>query len=238
MRVFVTGATGFIGSALVKDLIAAGHQVIGVYRSEEKGRALSAAGAEAYRGSIDDPETLKAGAARSDGVIHLAFNHDFSQFAATAKPTDGSSRRSLPPLRARTGRSSSPPGPRSPRSRQARRPRKMRPGSAPRISLAPPPRKRRSGGREGRQGRRSFACLRSMTPRDRASSRPGSRSRGRRASSPMSGTERIAGRRRMFRTSPAFTGWRSKRRNRTRSITRSRKKASRRATSRRRSAGG
>ena len=85
MRVFVTGATGFIGSALVKDLLAAGHQVIGVYRSEEKGRALSAAGAEAYRGSIDDPETLKAGAARSDGVIHLAFNHDFSQFAANCE---------------------------------------------------------------------------------------------------------------------------------------------------------
>ncbi len=85
MRVFVTGATGFIGSALVKDLLAAGHQVIGVYRSEEKGRALSAAGAEAHRGSIDDPETLKAGAARSDGVIHLAFNHDFSQFAANCE---------------------------------------------------------------------------------------------------------------------------------------------------------
>jgi nucleoside-diphosphate-sugar epimerase len=82
MRVFVTGATGFIGSALVKDLIAAGHQVTGVYRSEEKAPALAAAGAEVYRGSIDDPDSLKDGAARSDGVIHLAFNHDFSQFAA------------------------------------------------------------------------------------------------------------------------------------------------------------
>ena len=85
MRVFVTGATGFIGSAVVKDLIAAGHQVIGVYRSDEKGRALSAAGAEAYRGSIDDPESLKEGAARSDGVIHLAFNHDFSRLAANCE---------------------------------------------------------------------------------------------------------------------------------------------------------
>ena len=76
MRVFVTGATGFIGSALVKDLIAAGHKVIGVSRSHEKAPALAAAGAEVYRGSIDDPDSLKEGAARSDGVVHLAFNHE------------------------------------------------------------------------------------------------------------------------------------------------------------------
>ena len=85
MRVFVTGATGFIGSAVVKDLIAAGHQVIGVYRSDEKAPTLAATGAEAYRGSIDDPDSLKDGAARSDGVIHLAFNHDFSKFAANCE---------------------------------------------------------------------------------------------------------------------------------------------------------
>src|SRR5262249_52209975 len=85
MRVFVTGATGFIGSLVVKELIDAGHQVIGVYRSEEKAPALAAAGAEAYRGSIDEPDGLKDGAARSDGVIHLAFNHDFSKFAANCE---------------------------------------------------------------------------------------------------------------------------------------------------------
>ena len=85
MKVFITGGTGFIGSAVIKELTANGHAVVGLARSEKSGQILAALGASAFYGSLEDSDSLKRGAETADGVIHLAFVHNFADFAAAVQ---------------------------------------------------------------------------------------------------------------------------------------------------------
>jgi uncharacterized protein YbjT (DUF2867 family) len=125
MKVFVTGATGFIGSAIVRELLEAGHEVTGLARSESSAEALERAGAQTHRGTLEDVDSLRAGAAAADGVIHTAFIHDFTRHDESAEIDRRAVAAFIDTLAGSDRRSSSPPVRRSSPGRSS--PRKIGP---------------------------------------------------------------------------------------------------------------
>ena len=105
MKVFVTGGSGWIGSAVVPELLGAGHEVVGLARSDASAQALSSAGAEVVRGSLDDLDALRTARRASDGVIHLAYIHDFARLEHSVAADEGAIRRSGTRSRGRASRS-------------------------------------------------------------------------------------------------------------------------------------